>query len=257
MTDPDPLDEFRRQQERLDQLIQSSTLRSIREHQVRLTALTEPAVKRMLDQQRRLAEWLQPRVLRMVEQQQRLAEAMQPAITRTVEQQRQLAELMQPSVIQTLEQQRRLAELVQPSVQRIVENQRQLERLLRPAWADAQARLAPFADGAALEAFLDYQQTLASRMVEFAEADALEVDTDEAIDPDVWFGARSWAYLLWEIEGLLKTLELLTAGLGAARLTLNAPISEAYLAVIVMLIVAGELALYFAKGGPEDGPPSP
>jgi hypothetical protein len=82
--------------------------------------------------------------------------------------------------------------------------------------------------------------------------DAIEDETDE-----VWFGADSWARLVWEMVAILKCAELMTAGMTAAKAKLGAPFPDGVLYLLWIFIAAGELAAHFANdafSSEEDAP---
>ncbi|MDX6589777.1 MAG: hypothetical protein QOI84_1051, partial [Solirubrobacterales bacterium] len=72
--------------------------------------------------------------------------------------------------------------------------------------------------------------------------DAVEDEADE-----VWFGAESWARLVWEMVTILKCAELMTAGMIGAKAKLGAPFPDGVLYLLAIFIAAGELAAHFAK----------
>jgi hypothetical protein len=76
---------------------------------------------------------------------------------------------------------------------------------------------------------------------------AVEDEADE-----VWFGAESWARLVWEMVTILKCAELMTAGMTAAKAKLGAPFPDGVLYLLWIFIAAGELAAHFAKDAFED-----
>jgi hypothetical protein len=129
-------------------------------------------------------------------------------------------------------QQERLRELMDP----------QLPVLRYHEWL--RSAVAP----SALAELASYRADLASWMATAIPGDGVVDDHDA-----VWFGAPSWDVLVWELQTLLKSLETITSTLGVAKVGLHAPVSDALLAVMLLLVVVGELALHVAHG-PPDGP---
>jgi hypothetical protein len=107
------------------------------------------------------------------------------------------------------------------------------------------------------QAFTNWKVTLppglVDQMVAFqtrmlADIAARIPDDTVADEPDeVWFGADSWARLVWEMVAILKCAELMTAGMTGAKMELNAPIPSGVIYLLAIFIAAGELAAHFAQ----------
>jgi hypothetical protein len=97
-----------------------------------------------------------------------------------------------------------------------------------------------------------FQTGLLADIASRIPADATEDEANE-----VWFGAESWARLIWEMVTILKCAELMTAGMTAAKAKLGAPFPDGVLYLLWIFIAAGELAAHFAKDAfdPEDDAP--
>ncbi|MFL5897700.1 MAG: hypothetical protein ACJ76D_04460 [Solirubrobacterales bacterium] len=76
-------------------------------------------------------------------------------------------------------------------------------------------------------------------------------DTVEGEADKVWFGAESWARLVWEMVAILKCVELMTAGMTGAKMELNAPTPRGVIYLLAIFIAAGELAAHFAQPAAE------
>lgn len=151
--------------------------------------------------------------------------------------------LMNPLALERIRQQQRRALTLTDSAawDRVREYQRRAERMVV---------LMDPASGPAFSSFAaSYASDVAARVVAPAATSgaALEPESDQ-----VWLGAASWTQLLWELEFVLKLMELTTAALVVAKVGLAAPAPGALIAVIFMLIVLGEAAAFLAKGRPDD-----
>lgn len=201
--------------------------------------MSKDPLQGILEQQQRIREMVESPGLRMIQDQSRRVRDMvdPPVLRRIREQNERYRGLVDPPVLRRMrDQQRRLETYMQSPFYRSLREDRE-------SWDSLLS--APLVDQIA-----DYQVDLAERVRE-ATTSEVTVDSPEGLE-EVWFGAPSWAVLLWEIEGLLKSVELITAAMTTSKVALDAPIPDVLLALIVMVIGAAELALWLAKGAPDD-----
>ena len=121
---------------------------------------------------------------------------------------------------------------------------------------EQQHQMAAVLSGPALDHLLRYQEELEDRIIQLAAQDLLAddvLDEDEVSTQLAWFNARSLQLLLWEMEGLLKVVEVLTAaGFATNEVSGVEVVDQTFLAVMVMLVLVAELVLWSAKGPPDD-----
>lgn len=93
---------------------------------------------------------------------------------------------------------------------------------------DRQERIASFMESPGFRSLRDHleewQEQLSApfvRQIESYQTDL--VDRVVAAEQDIAAPTPSWSVLLWEMEGLLKTLELLTAAMAGAKSQLDFP----------------------------------
>lgn len=155
----------------------------------------------------------------------------------------------------------RIAAIVdQPAVRQMQEHQRRVgEGSALWQLHDRQERIASFMESPGFRSLRDHleewQEQLSApfvRQIESYQTDL--VDRVVAAEQDIAAPTPSWSVLLWEMEGLLKTLELLTAAMAGAKSQLDFPVPGVILALLVMLFTVAELAIWLAKGpqGEED-----
>lgn len=154
----------------------------------------------------------------------------------------------------------RIAAIVQPAVRQMQEHQRRVgEGSALWQLHDRQERIASFMESPGFCSLRDHleewQEQLSApfvRQIESYQTDL--IDRVVAAEQDIAAPTPSWSVLLWEMEGLLKTLELLTAAMAGAKSQLDFPVPGVILALLVMLFTVAELAIWLAKGphGEED-----
>jgi hypothetical protein len=156
-----------------------------------------------------------------------------------------------PMMRQIREQQKWMRDLADPPMMRQIREQKErVARMLEsPVVAEVRRDQHTWGEGLGSDGFAalaEYQSTLVDGLV---HPPPDRSSTARAADP--WFGARSWDALLGEIERLLKILELITTGIVVSREAGDMPFPSVLIAVIFMLLVAGELALSVAKASLE------
>ncbi|MHB1570674.1 MAG: hypothetical protein ACYC0H_15920 [Solirubrobacteraceae bacterium] len=182
-----------------------------------------------------------------------------------------LTQFLQPAAVDVLlKEHLRIQEFVlQPAIGRMLEANRKIDALFAPAMLrlvrQNQERVTALFDSSALRILRDdptrwgafvtpeviaqvdaYQDELIDRVADASNADSVE----DGSESGAWFGALSWTGLLWEIEGIIKALEVLTAGLTAANMLESVP-PTVLIALLLMLCTAAEFALWLAKGPSE------
>lgn len=237
MTADDPFDRFHKLQEKLRAAMDPAALERVRETNEKLRETMGPLMDRTRAQNAELARKLAPALKQTREDQAKLNETLLPAFRTGRAHQESLAKTFEPAMRQLHEQNERVAKVLsEPLLEQMREQQDRLREIL---------------SGPALGEVLDYQERLAARLVDYATelpVDEVDLIVEDAVEgPARWFGARSWQFVTWEVEGLLKTLELLTASMYLANTAMaDQPFPEPWLAVLLMLVVAGELAVWFA-----------
>ena len=186
-------------------------------------------------QQESIRRMVRPSMIELIQNQQ----------TRIQQLQNQQAVVQQAQC--ALERQRRAIDVIDsPTMRLILGNQQRISlvfqspllRLLREQPARWDALVTP----SVVAQVESYQADLIVRV-----AEASESEQEEGGQAPAWFGAPSWSVLLWEIEGLLKALEVLTSALTAGKMALDAPIPTAVIALLLMLCAAAEFSLWLAK----------
>jgi hypothetical protein len=243
----DPLDKFRRQQEMLAKLSMPPAVEAIRKQQGFLDAIRKQAemfvkpttpsvvgVDVLRSQQEMLAKLSMPPAVEAIRKQQGFFDAI-----------RKQQDLMANFAIS-------------PAFEAIRKQQEQVERLLSSSVLaqieKSQKQFAWTLSESTLEQIRDYQDALVEKIVDYANETPVgeaNVENDRALIEQA--GSRSWRFLLWEMEGLLKILEIMTSAMGTVDLvTGTTTFPEPVLAVAVTLIMIGEFALWLANGSPNE-----
>ncbi|HET9678054.1 MAG TPA: hypothetical protein VFP21_11200 [Solirubrobacterales bacterium] len=223
----DPFEFLRKQQEEIRRLLRSPAFEAIRREQesIRKLVTEAPALEAMRKQQEEIRKWAtEPRVVE--------------AVRKTQEEIRKISE--SPLLEAMRKQQEEVRKLTEsPQFAQMQKQQRELAEL----WARQP-----------IEPFARYREDLATQAIRYAEAAEKEETPAQSSgeDPNAsYFTFRSVQYVLWQMEGLLKAMEVMTAaGDAVNKLAEDPVVSPKLLALMLMIALTGELILWFARRPP-------
>ena len=197
-------------------------------------------LERQLERIRRITESpILEGLERQREQIKRITES--PILEQLERQQEQIRQLTESPILKGIE-------LQEERIKRITENPifKQLER--------QQEQIRRLTEGPALA----FQADLVQQAIEYAETGS-EVgerilSDDEISDEVERFRFRSVQVIVWQLQGLLRALDVMTAaGWAANELSGGELVDTGLLTVMVLIVVTGELLVWMASN-PSDGP---
>ena len=159
------------------------------------------------------------------------------------------------------EQMRKLTE--SPVLEAMRKQQEQMRKLTEsPGFTQLQQQQQQFAEFITtqpLEPLVQFRQDLADRVTAYASeespANGLSAEIPNPAERAAFFRFRSLQFLIWQMEGLLKTVELMTAGGFATNHFAGEPVfSPSLLMLMVMVGLVGELIVWFNDQPPSTAP---
>jgi hypothetical protein len=226
----DPLEPFRKQLEQIRQLTESPALEALRKQQEQIQELVSEAP--VLE------------ALRKQEQQIRRLTSEPPVVEAMRKQQEQILKLNESPFLEAMrKQQEQILKLTEsPQFAQLAEQQQEMARF----WANQP-----------LEPFVRFREEVADDALRYAADETAEGATHEAEDDrharDALFNFRASQYLLWQLQSLIKALEIMTAaGQMANEFSKDPVVSGKLLAVMLMVALIGELMVLIAQRPPPD-----
>jgi hypothetical protein len=250
LTESPVLAGLRKQQE----LFRSPVLDPFRQQQESMRLMTHSPV---LDAFRKQRELLRSPLLDALRKQQELLQS--PVLDAFREQQESMRKLTESPVLDALRKQQEL--LQSPVLEAFREQQETMRKLTNSAtFTQLQGQgkqIAAVLSGPALDPLQKFRDALESAVFELAEQEL--PDADERLSDDEvaarlgLFNARVLQLLLWRMEGLLRVLEALAgAGFAVNEISGDQVVDPSFIAVVVMVVLVGELVLWFAEGPPPE-----
>lgn len=223
----DPLEAWRRQQEQIRRVMQSPAFEAIKkQEELTRKLLSEPPVLEAMRKQ-------QEQIRKLISE--------PPALEAIRREQERVQKLNESLVLKALQKQ-----------------QEQIRKLAKgPGFvklAKQQQEMADFWSRQSIEPLSRFREEVANEAIRYAE----EADSDVTASSSdglsgAFFQFRANQYLLWQLKGLLKALEVLTASGDATNELAEEPIvSGKLLALMLMVALIGELMIWLAQGPPND-----
>jgi small-conductance mechanosensitive channel len=227
--DNNPFEAIRKQQEQIRRLMESPALDALRKQQEQIQKLVSEAP--VLE------------ALRRQEEQIRQITTEPPALEAIRKHQEQIQELNESPFLDAMRKQ-------QEQIQKLTQSPQFVQL------AQQQQEMAKFWANEPLEPFGRFREEVAVDALRYAEDEAKEEtlpgasEASHARDPLFTFKASQ--YLLWQLQGLIKVLEILSATGGVANEFAEDPlVSGKLLAVMLMVALIGELMVWIAHRPPE------